>query len=73
MYEYFTGGLNHYVGYVFLIFFSVMFVLTVSSLFFCRWGRGFGLVQFFVAKDSPLNQPNSVLGIIFYTLQMGLG
>ena len=42
-------------------------------LFFGRWGRGFGLVQFFAAKDSPLNQPNSVLGIIFYTLQMGLG
>uniref|UniRef100_A0AAQ4Q849 vitamin-K-epoxide reductase (warfarin-sensitive) n=1 Tax=Gasterosteus aculeatus aculeatus TaxID=481459 RepID=A0AAQ4Q849_GASAC len=41
--------------------------------FFCRWGRGFGLVQFFVAKDSLLNQPNSVLGLLFYTLQMGLG
>lgn len=47
----------------------VLFLLSC----FGRWGRGFGLVQFFVAKDSPLNQPNSVLGIIFYTLQMALG
>ncbi|XP_031679471.1 vitamin K epoxide reductase complex subunit 1 isoform X2 [Oncorhynchus kisutch] len=38
-----------------------------------RWGRGFGLVQFFFAKDSVLNQPNSLLGIIFYTLQLALG
>jgi len=38
-----------------------------------RWGRGFGLVQIFTSKDSVLNQPNSVLGIIFYTLQLGLG
>uniref|UniRef100_A0A3Q0SP70 vitamin-K-epoxide reductase (warfarin-sensitive) n=1 Tax=Amphilophus citrinellus TaxID=61819 RepID=A0A3Q0SP70_AMPCI len=47
--------------------------VSCSKVFTSRWGRGFGLVQFFVAKDSPLNQPNSVLGIIFYTLQMALG
>ncbi|CAI5659064.1 unnamed protein product [Oreochromis niloticus] len=47
--------------------------VSCSKVFTSRWGRGFGLVQYFVAKDSPLNQPNSVLGIIFYTLQMGLG
>uniref|UniRef100_A0A7N8XVG7 vitamin-K-epoxide reductase (warfarin-sensitive) n=1 Tax=Mastacembelus armatus TaxID=205130 RepID=A0A7N8XVG7_9TELE len=47
--------------------------VSCSKVFTSRWGRGFGLVQVFVAKDSPLNQPNSVLGIIFYTLQMGLG
>ncbi|XP_035520987.1 vitamin K epoxide reductase complex subunit 1 [Morone saxatilis] len=47
--------------------------VSCSKVFTSRWGRGFGLVQFFVPKDSPLNQPNSVLGIIFYTLQMGLG
>lgn len=59
---------------------SIYFVFNMSLLcpdcpffFFGRWGRGFGLVQFFVAADNPLNQPNSVLGIIFYTLQMGLG
>ncbi|XP_039992205.1 vitamin K epoxide reductase complex subunit 1 [Xiphias gladius] len=47
--------------------------VSCSKVFTSRWGRGFGLVQFFVAQDSPLNQPNSLLGIIFYTLQMGLG
>ncbi|XP_057681503.1 vitamin K epoxide reductase complex subunit 1 [Corythoichthys intestinalis] len=47
--------------------------VSCSKVFTSRWGRGFGLVQFFVAQDSPLNQPNSVLGIIFYTLQLGLG
>ncbi|XP_034049180.1 vitamin K epoxide reductase complex subunit 1 [Thalassophryne amazonica] len=47
--------------------------VSCSKVFTSRWGRGFGLVQFFVAKDSILNQPNSVLGIIFYTLQLGLG
>ncbi|XP_040032226.1 vitamin K epoxide reductase complex subunit 1 [Gasterosteus aculeatus] len=47
--------------------------VSCSKVFTSRWGRGFGLVQFFVAKDSLLNQPNSVLGLLFYTLQMGLG
>ncbi|XP_061765395.1 vitamin K epoxide reductase complex subunit 1 [Nerophis ophidion] len=47
--------------------------VSCSKVFTSRWGRGFGLVQFFVAKDSPLNQPNSVLGIVFYALQLGLG
>ncbi|KAF0025375.1 hypothetical protein F2P81_022256 [Scophthalmus maximus] len=47
--------------------------VSCSKVFTSRWGRGFGLVQFFVAKDSALNQPNSVLGIIFYSLQMCLG
>ncbi|XP_029313031.1 vitamin K epoxide reductase complex subunit 1 [Cottoperca gobio] len=47
--------------------------VSCSKVFTSRWGRGFGLVQFFLATDSLLNQPNSVLGIIFYTLQMGLG
>ncbi|XP_008312913.1 vitamin K epoxide reductase complex subunit 1 [Cynoglossus semilaevis] len=47
--------------------------VSCSKVFTSRWGRGFGLVQFFVANDNPLNQPNSVLGIIFYTVQMCLG
>ncbi|XP_068162156.1 vitamin K epoxide reductase complex subunit 1 [Antennarius striatus] len=47
--------------------------VSCSKVFTSRWGRGFGLLQFVVAQDSPLNQPNSVLGIIFYSLQMGLG
>nr|XP_020461951.1 vitamin K epoxide reductase complex subunit 1-like protein 1 [Monopterus albus] len=47
--------------------------VSCSKVFTSRWGRGFGLVQVFVAKEHPLNQPNSVLGILFYTLQMSLG
>ncbi|XP_012718546.2 vitamin K epoxide reductase complex subunit 1 [Fundulus heteroclitus] len=47
--------------------------VSCSKVFTSRWGRGFGLVQLFLPKDSVLNQPNSVLGILFYTLQMGLG
>ncbi|XP_074519705.1 vitamin K epoxide reductase complex subunit 1 [Halichoeres trimaculatus] len=47
--------------------------VSCSKVFTSRWGRGFGLVQFFVDQHSPLNQPNSVLGIIFYSLQMALG
>ncbi|CAG5907222.1 unnamed protein product [Menidia menidia] len=47
--------------------------VSCSKVFTSRWGRGFGLVQFLLPKDSLLNQPNSVLGILFYTLQMALG
>ncbi|XP_030629525.1 vitamin K epoxide reductase complex subunit 1 [Chanos chanos] len=47
--------------------------VSCSKVFTSRWGRGFGLVQYFVDKDSILNQPNSVLGILFYSLQLGLG
>ncbi|KAG5854712.1 vitamin K epoxide reductase complex subunit 1 [Anguilla rostrata] len=47
--------------------------VSCSKVFTSRWGRGFGLVQLLVPKDSALNQPNSVLGIIFYTLQLALG
>ncbi|XP_053495774.1 vitamin K epoxide reductase complex subunit 1 [Ictalurus furcatus] len=47
--------------------------VSCSKVFTSRWGRGFGLVQLFIEKDNILNQPNSVLGIIFYTLQLGLG
>ncbi|XP_066522322.1 vitamin K epoxide reductase complex subunit 1 [Hoplias malabaricus] len=47
--------------------------VSCSKVFTSRWGRGFGLVQLVVAKDSALNQPNSLLGIIFYSLQFGLG
>ncbi|CAG07588.1 unnamed protein product [Tetraodon nigroviridis] len=47
--------------------------VSCSRVFSSRWGRGFGLLQYFVDKENPLNQPNSVLGIIFYSLQMVLG
>ncbi|XP_076844002.1 vitamin K epoxide reductase complex subunit 1 [Brachyhypopomus gauderio] len=47
--------------------------VSCSKVFTSRWGRGFGLLQVFIAKDSALNQPNSLLGIVFYTVQLGLG
>uniref|UniRef100_A0A8C3T2N4 vitamin-K-epoxide reductase (warfarin-sensitive) n=1 Tax=Chelydra serpentina TaxID=8475 RepID=A0A8C3T2N4_CHESE len=39
----------------------------------CRWGRGFGLVEDLLGKHSVFNQPNSLFGIVFYTLQTLLG
>ncbi|XP_025235077.1 vitamin K epoxide reductase complex subunit 1-like protein 1 [Theropithecus gelada] len=37
------------------------------------WGRKFGLFDSIFGKDGVLNQPNSVLGLIFYILQLLLG
>ncbi|XP_029468158.1 vitamin K epoxide reductase complex subunit 1-like protein 1 [Rhinatrema bivittatum] len=44
-----------------------------SAAFASRWGRGFGLLGSIFGKDSAVNQPNSVFGLIFYILQMLLG
>ncbi|CAI9590469.1 unnamed protein product [Staurois parvus] len=44
-----------------------------SSVLSSRWGRGFGLLGSIFGKDSVMNQPNSVFGLIFYLLQMLLG
>uniref|UniRef100_UPI00358E6FD5 vitamin K epoxide reductase complex subunit 1-like protein 1 isoform X2 n=1 Tax=Myxine glutinosa TaxID=7769 RepID=UPI00358E6FD5 len=38
-----------------------------------RWGRGFGLVEPLLGKDSMLNQPNSIFALPFFTLQLLLG
>lgn len=38
-----------------------------------RYGTGFGLVEPLMGKDSPLNVPNSIFGIIFYLLMFLLG
>ncbi|XP_041350495.1 vitamin K epoxide reductase complex subunit 1-like protein 1 [Gigantopelta aegis] len=43
--------------------------VSCSKVFTSRYGRGFGLVDRIFSKDSILNQPNSVFGIIFYLLQ----
>ncbi|KAE8625006.1 hypothetical protein XENTR_v10006128 [Xenopus tropicalis] len=40
---------------------------------FNEWGRGFGMLGSIFGKDSLLNQPNSVFGLVFYLLQMLLG
>uniref|UniRef100_A0A8C4NKH0 vitamin-K-epoxide reductase (warfarin-sensitive) n=1 Tax=Eptatretus burgeri TaxID=7764 RepID=A0A8C4NKH0_EPTBU len=37
------------------------------------WGRGFGLVEPLLGKDSMLNQPNSIFALPFFTLQLLLG
>ncbi|TRY74178.1 hypothetical protein DNTS_004348, partial [Danionella cerebrum] len=47
--------------------------VSCSKVFTSRWGRGFGLVELFTSKDNVLNQPNSLLGILFYALQLGFG
>ncbi|NWT63287.1 VKORL protein, partial [Erythrocercus mccallii] len=40
---------------------------------FCRWGRGLGLVEPVLGKDSALNVPNGAIGVVFYLLQGLLG
>ncbi|XP_048413227.1 vitamin K epoxide reductase complex subunit 1-like protein 1 [Stegostoma tigrinum] len=47
--------------------------MSCTKVFGSRWGRGFGLVGIIFGKDSALNQPNSIYGLIFYILQMLLG
>ncbi|XP_034991170.1 vitamin K epoxide reductase complex subunit 1 [Zootoca vivipara] len=47
--------------------------VSCSRVFTSRWGRGFGLVATFLGPRSAFNQPNSVFGIAFYTLQILLG
>ncbi|MEE6469749.1 hypothetical protein FKM82_008754 [Ascaphus truei] len=44
-----------------------------SSVLSSRWGRGFGLLGSIFGKDSVMNQPNSVFGLVFYLLQLLLG
>ncbi|XP_014815959.1 PREDICTED: vitamin K epoxide reductase complex subunit 1-like protein 1 [Calidris pugnax] len=34
-----------------------------------RWGRGLGLVEPLLGKESPLNVPNGAIGLLFYLLQ----
>ena len=42
--------------------------MSCSKVFGSKYGRGFGLVEDNLGKDHPLNQPNSVFGIMFYSL-----
>ncbi|XP_042713738.1 vitamin K epoxide reductase complex subunit 1-like protein 1 isoform X2 [Chrysemys picta bellii] len=46
---------------------------SIGSISFRGWGRGFGLLGSIFGKDSAINQPNSVFGLVFYILQMLLG
>jgi hypothetical protein len=49
-----------------LIYFKLVFFLN-------RFGRGFGLLEHIVGRESILNQPNSIFGIIFYIIQLFCG
>ncbi|ESO97314.1 hypothetical protein LOTGIDRAFT_115113 [Lottia gigantea] len=44
-------------------------LISCSRVFTSRYGRGFGLIDRVLGKDSILNQPNSVFGMAFYTFQ----
>ena len=46
---------------------SLVFVLVN------RYGTGFGLVEPLLGKNHPFNVPNSIFGIIFYSLIIILG
>uniref|UniRef100_A0A8C0UDB4 vitamin-K-epoxide reductase (warfarin-sensitive) n=1 Tax=Cyanistes caeruleus TaxID=156563 RepID=A0A8C0UDB4_CYACU len=43
--------------------------IIATSLFFCRWGRGLGLMEPVLGKESTLNVPNGAIGLLFYLLQ----
>ncbi|XP_065591741.1 vitamin K epoxide reductase complex subunit 1, partial [Cyrtonyx montezumae] len=47
--------------------------VSCTRVFASRWGRGLGLLEAFVGRDSAANVPNSVIGIVFYTVQALLG
>ncbi|XP_068779448.1 vitamin K epoxide reductase complex subunit 1 [Struthio camelus] len=47
--------------------------VSCSRVFASRWGRGFGLLEGLLGRDSVANQPNSLYGAAFYLLQGLLG
>ena len=42
-------------------------------LLYFRYSKGFGLVQYLVGRESFLNLPNCLVGIVFYSTQLALG
>lgn len=42
--------------------------VSCTKVFLSDFGRGFGLVAPVLGKDSPLNLPNPVFGVVFYSL-----
>ncbi|CAH2222722.1 vitamin K epoxide reductase complex subunit 1 1 [Pelobates cultripes] len=44
-----------------------------STVLSSRWGRGFGMLGTIFGKESVMNQPNSVFGLVFYFVQLLLG
>uniref|UniRef100_A0A8C9NR58 vitamin-K-epoxide reductase (warfarin-sensitive) n=1 Tax=Serinus canaria TaxID=9135 RepID=A0A8C9NR58_SERCA len=47
--------------------------VSCTRVFSSRWGRGLGLVEPVLGRESVLNVPNSAVGVIFYLLQGLLG
>ncbi|XP_077996441.1 vitamin K epoxide reductase complex subunit 1-like protein 1 [Glandiceps talaboti] len=52
---------------------DISVTISCSKVFTSKYGRGFGLVEPLLGKDSALNIPNSIFGLIFYLLQFILG
>jgi len=44
--------------------------ISCSVVFTSEWGTGFGLVSKYLGSDHPLNKPNSLYGIAFYSLML---
>ncbi|XP_054035318.1 vitamin K epoxide reductase complex subunit 1-like [Dryobates pubescens] len=47
--------------------------VSCTRVFASRWGRGLGLVELLLGRESFANLPNSALGVLFYLLQGLLG
>ncbi|XP_062485969.1 vitamin K epoxide reductase complex subunit 1 [Pezoporus occidentalis] len=47
--------------------------VSCSRVFGSRWGRGLGLVEPLLGRDSAANVPNGAVGVGFYLLQGILG
>ncbi|XP_066030932.1 vitamin K epoxide reductase complex subunit 1-like protein 1 [Chamaea fasciata] len=47
--------------------------VSCTRVFTSRWGRGLGLVEPVLGKDSAANVPNGAIGLLFYLLQGLLG
>ncbi|NXW52789.1 VKORL protein, partial [Nyctiprogne leucopyga] len=47
--------------------------ISCTRVFASRWGRGLGLVEPLLGRDSVANVPNGAIGVVFYLLQGLLG
>ncbi|XP_069738233.1 vitamin K epoxide reductase complex subunit 1-like protein 1 [Phaenicophaeus curvirostris] len=47
--------------------------VSCTRVFASRWGRGLGLVELLLGRDSVANVPNGALGLLYYILQGVLG
>ncbi|XP_057243899.1 vitamin K epoxide reductase complex subunit 1-like [Malurus melanocephalus] len=47
--------------------------VSCTRVFSSRWGRGLGLVEPLLGKESVVNAPNGAYGVLFYLLQGLLG